>query len=76
MVRHYDSEGEAYATRRALWAERTRREREAPTAPGTVALVDRYMFDLQVNHVFMAQHPAPHASGLCATCCSGCGRRS
>ena len=47
MVRHYDSEQEAYATRHQLWEQRVQRERDHPTPLGTVPLVDRYMFDLQ-----------------------------
>lgn len=47
MVRHYDSEQEAYATRHQLWEQRLQRERDNPTPPGVVPLEDRYMFDLQ-----------------------------
>ena len=47
MVRHYDSEQEAYATRHRLWEQRLQRERDNPARLGTVPLVDRYMFDLQ-----------------------------
>lgn len=47
MVRHYDSEHEAYATRHELREQRLQRARNSPAAPTVVSLVDRYMFDLQ-----------------------------
>ena len=56
MVRHYDSEQEAYATRHQLWEQRVQRERDSPTALGTVPLVDRYMFDLQGFFVVRVRH--------------------
>ena len=47
MVRHYDSEQAAYATRHKLWEQRLQRERDSFAPLGAVPLVDRYMFDLQ-----------------------------
>ena len=57
MVRHYDSEQEAYATRHELWEQRLQRERDSPAAPDAVPLVDRYMFDLQGFFVVRVRPP-------------------
>ena len=57
MVRHYDSEQEAYATRHELWEQRLQRERDSPAAPDAVPLVDRYMFDLQGFFVVRVRLP-------------------
>ena len=65
MVRHYDSEQEAYATRHELWEQRLQRERDSPAAPDAVPLVDRYMFDLQGFFVVRVRPPPRPCSARC-----------
>ena len=68
MVRHYDSEHEAYATRHELREQRLQRVRNSPAAPTVVSLVDRYMFDLQGFFVVRVRKGRLHAA--CHNFCS------